>query len=30
MKCPNCGCSNLRAIDTLDWEYDVGELDEND
>lgn len=21
MKCPNCGCSNLRAIDTLDSDY---------
>lgn len=24
MKCPNCGCSNLRAVDTLDTEYDSG------
>lgn len=24
MKCPNCGCPNLRAIDTLDTEYDSG------
>ena len=22
MKCPNCGYSNLRAVDTLDTEYD--------
>ncbi len=22
MKCPNCGCSNLRAVDTLDTECD--------
>jgi len=21
MKCPNCNCSNLRAVDTLDTEY---------
>jgi len=21
MKCPNCGCSNLRAVDTLDSDY---------
>lgn len=24
MKCPNCGCSYLRAVDTLDTEYDSG------
>lgn len=24
MKCPNCGCSNLRAEDTLDTEYYKG------
>lgn len=21
MKCPNCGCSDLRAVDTLDTEF---------
>lgn len=21
MKCPNCGCSNLHAVDTFDTEY---------
>ena len=24
MKCPNCGCSDLRAVDTLDSEWDCG------
>lgn len=24
MKCPNCGCSNLHAINTIDIEYYKG------